>query len=258
MWGLRYGPSPALVAADVQVSVARQSAVVAAVAAGLDPRTLNAGPLPPAAARDAWYSLILSGFNTIDDACMSYVDSLWIMERQKHRNSTILAAAGAAGAALLGAAQPTPSVAAGLVVLAQAFGFAGILNNAIFDTYLYSQNAATIKKLLRKTTAAYRQDFADKTRATLDEVVYPVASPGAAYHHMREYLALCLPPTIQAQIEVLVGGAQAIPDDMLEKINGKGAPIPPPAARSLAPSAAVRSTGTRISPVTSVVVTGTR
>jgi len=219
-WAMRYGPEPVLVAEAVQASVARQSAVVAAVAAGLDPRTQDVGLLPAPAARRAWYTLILSGFNTIDDACMTYIDGLWMMERQKTRNSTILAAAGATGAALLSAARPTPSVAAGLVVLAQAFGFAGILNNAVFDTYLYSQNAATIKKLIRKTTAGYRADLRDKTLSTSDEVIYPVASSGAAYHHMREYLALCLPPTIQAQIEVLVGGAVAVPDDVLTKFNG--------------------------------------
>jgi hypothetical protein len=37
--------------------------------------------------------------------------------------------------------------------------------------------------------------------------------PGAAYHNMREYLALCLPPTIQAQIEDLVANAKASPEN---------------------------------------------
>jgi hypothetical protein len=205
VWGMRYGPSPTLVAETVQTSVARQMAVVAAVSSDVDPATGQRIALRPVTRGD-WYAVILTGFNTIDDACMSYVDGLWVLERQKTRNSTILTAAGAAGAAIIGSAQATPSTAAALVVLAQAFGFAGILNNAIFDTYLYTQNAATIKKLVEKMTLQYRTDFAAGVSAS--EINYPIASPGAAYHHMREYLALCLPPTIQARIEDLVTGAQ--------------------------------------------------
>jgi hypothetical protein len=257
IWGMRYGPSPVLVADTVRGSVERQTAVVAAVVAGASglPRNPATGvPLPPVfpslndpdiqgdriSLRRAWYTLILTGFNVIDDACMSYIDGLWIMERQKTRNSTIIHAAGAAGAALL-SAQVTSQTAAALLVLSQAFGFAGILNDAVFNTYLYTQNAATIKKLVQRTTAAYRKDFAAKTLSG-DGVSYPLASPGAAYHHMREYLALCLPPTIQAQIEVLAGNAIAIPEDLLTQINGAPAGI-----------AASRING-KGSPVTTIVV----
>jgi hypothetical protein len=75
------------------------------------------------------------------------------------------------------------------------------------------QNAATIKKLVRKTTEAYRTDLAKKFPAPETEITYPIGSPGAAYHHTREYLALCLPPTIQAQIEDLVANAKAAPEN---------------------------------------------
>ena len=258
IFAMRYGPSPTLVADTVRDSVERQSAVVNAVLAGAYglPRNAATGvPLQFAfpsikdpdingdrmALRQAWYTMILSGFNVIDDACISYIDALWIMERQKTRNSNILHAGGAVGAALL-SAQVTPQTAAALLVLSQAFGFAGILNNEIFNTYLYTQNAATIKKLVQRTTAAYRTDFAKKTLSG-NGITYPLASPGAAYHHMREYLALCLPPTIQAQIEVLAGNAVAIPDDLLLQVNG-----PPPPIVFSAPN------GKPASPVTSIVV----
>jgi hypothetical protein len=160
--------------------------------------------------------VILMGFNTIDDACTTYIDDLWILERRKTRNSTILHAAGAAGAALITAAQTTPSTAAALVILAQSFGFAGILNNAIADSYLYSQNAANVRQLVRTTTEAYRNDLAKNFKpaaasADMVEVVYPMASVPAAYFHMREYLSLCLPPAIQGQVDALVAGANAVP-----------------------------------------------
>jgi hypothetical protein len=159
--------------------------------------------------REEWYTVTLTGFNVVDDACMTYIDDLWILERRKARTGALLAATGAAAAGII-AANSHPS-AATLAILAQAFGLAAAFNTAITDSYLYSQNAATIKKLVRKTTEAYRTDYA--RRFPEPEVAYPLGSAGAAYHHMREYLALCLPPTIQAQIEDLVTNAKAAPDN---------------------------------------------
>jgi len=151
------------------------------------------------------------GLNVVDDACMTYIDDLWILERRKARTGTLIAATGAAAAGII-AANSHPS-AATLAILAQAFGLAAAFNTAISDSYLYTQNAATIKKLVRKTTEAYRTDFAKKFPPPENEITYPMGSPGAAYHHMREYLALCLPPTIQAQIEDLVASAKAAPEN---------------------------------------------
>lgn len=177
----------------------RQNDVVLAIARGAGyPR--QAPPL----SRYDWYQVTLTGFNFVDDACMTYIDDLWILERRKVRNGALIAATQAATAGIL-AASAHPSTAT-LVILAQAFGLASAFNTAISDSYLYTQNAATIKKLVRKTTETYRDDFTKNLPAR--ETTYPIGSPGAAYHHMREYLSLCLPPTIQAQIEELVTNAK--------------------------------------------------
>jgi hypothetical protein len=220
----RYGPAPVLADA-VRNSVVDQGAAIRLVLGGgtlvRDPATGAAVPpsivLPTYGAREQWYNVIWAGFNIIDDACMKYIDGLWKIERQKTRNSTILHAASAAGAALIGAARPTPDTAAALVILSQAFGLAGIVNNAIADSYLYSQSAANVYQLVRVTTEAYRDDLAKNFKPTTtangapDEVVYPMGSVPAAYFHMREYLSLCLPPAIQGQVDKLVTGAKSAP-----------------------------------------------
>jgi hypothetical protein len=156
-----------------------------------------------------WYSVTMVGFNVVDDACMTYVDDLWILERRKARNGALIAATGAAVAGIIAA--NSHQSATTLAILAQAFGLAAAFNTAISDSYLYTQNAATIKKLIRKTTEAYRTDYAKHIGD--QEWSYPMGSASAAYHHMREYLALCLPPTIQAQIEDLVANAKATPEN---------------------------------------------
>src|SRR5712691_4361373 len=70
----RYGPSPVLVTATVQASVAREQAVVGVVSGGVygvarDPVTgeVLLPVLPRDGDRFGWYKVILMGFNTIDD-----------------------------------------------------------------------------------------------------------------------------------------------------------------------------------------------
>jgi hypothetical protein len=199
----RYGPYPVPSAAGVVEAASRQIAVVQAIsqASGFDPFPLRGD-------RASWYNVILTGFNVVDDACTTYIDDLWILERRKSRNSTIIAATAAAVAGIISAGK-NPSAEA-LAVLAQAFGLASALNTAIADSYLYTQSASTVQKLVRKTTDAYRDDLA--SHINFSEMDFPIASPAAAYYHMREYLALCLPPSIQAQIEDLVAKAKAAPE----------------------------------------------
>lgn len=199
----RYGPNPIPTGASVGLAAQRQSEVVIALAKGA-----NFGSLPTT--REEWYKVINVGFNVVDDACMTYIDDLWILERRKARTDSLISATGAAVAGIV-AANANPS-AATLGILAQAFGLASAYNTAISDSFLYTQNAATIKKLVRKTTEAYRTDLARKVPAET-EITYPIGSPEATYHHMREYLSLCLPPTIQAQIEDLVANAKATPEN---------------------------------------------
>jgi hypothetical protein len=203
----KYGPPPVPTGPAVEAAAQRQAEVVLAMAR----RAGYAQTPPPFGDRLGWYTVTMTGFNVVDDACTSYIDDLWILERRKARTGTLIAATGAAAAGII-AANANPS-AITLAILAQAFGLASAFNTAISDSYLYTQNAATIKKLVRKTTEAYRTDLAKKLPPPETEVTYPIGSPGAAYHHMREYLALCLPPTIQAQIEDLVANAKAAPEN---------------------------------------------
>jgi hypothetical protein len=228
IFAMRYGPSPVL-AETVRTSAIDQAAVIQMVLAG--PTALQSGgPLPPPRVlpaykdREGWFNVIWAGFNSIDQSCDLYITDLWKLERIKSRNSTILHAAGAAGAALL-SAQVTPQTAAALLIMSQAFGFAGVLNNAIADSYLYSQSAGNIRALVRVTTQAYRDDlvknFTPENKSVPPEVAYPMGSVPAAYFHMREYLSLCLPPAIQGQVDKLVAGAQAAPAGSAEEKTAK-------------------------------------
>jgi hypothetical protein len=228
IFAMRYGPSPIL-AQTVRDSAIDQAAVIQMVL--VPPAVLEAGgPLPtprvlPAYGdREGWFNVILAGFNNIDQSCDLYITDLWKLERIKTRNSTILHAAGAATAAIL-SAQVTPQTAAALLIISQAFGLAGVLNNSIADSYLYSQSSGNVLKLVTVTRNAYRDDlvknFIPENKSVPPEVAYPMGSIPAAYYHMREYLSLCLPPAIQGQVDKLVAGAQAAPTGSAEEKKAK-------------------------------------
>src|SRR5690242_3981218 len=138
----KYGPSPVPTGPAVESAARRQVDVVYAITRGAG----YSQALPAFGDRQGWYTVIMTGFNVVDDACMTYIDDLWILERRKARTGTLIAATGAAVAGIISAnAHPSATT---LAILAQAFGLAAAFNTAIADSYLYTQNAATIKKLV--------------------------------------------------------------------------------------------------------------
>jgi hypothetical protein len=75
------------------------------------------------------------------------------------------------------------------------------MTGAIGDSYLFAQNPASLGQIVKKTQAAYRNQLAKN--------VVSINSHAAVYYHTREYLSLCLPPTIEAQVQDLVAKAKA-------------------------------------------------
>jgi hypothetical protein len=219
----RWGPSPVLAAAASADAAGRQVAVVNAMiaASGLVPVTTDPATgqvrVPQFKSTDTygWYTAITGGFNVIDDACQTYLDDLWKLDRERTAATGIIAATGAAVAAVVNPGGT--GTATTLVVLAQAFGLAGTLTTNVANTYLYAKDPATVKGLVDKLMDAYRQDFHDKVfgnaankiAAPTDANQYPINSYPAAYYRMREYLSLCLPPTIDAQVQTLLSNANA-------------------------------------------------
>jgi hypothetical protein len=232
----RWGPPPVLSPGPTSDAARRQAAVVnqmidlsGALPIGHDRPTTQ----------DEWYTVISGGFNVIDDACQTYLDDLWKLDRERTTLTGVISATGAAVAAVVnpgGAGTATT-----LVVLAQAFGLAGTLTTNVANTYLYAKDPATVKGLVDKMMHAYRQDFSDKVYGNksttpaldpLEEKYYSIQSYPAAYYRMREYLSLCLPPTIDAQVQILLAGSPATPN----------AP-PPPAPKKDAKKKAPGTTG---------------
>ena len=215
LWADRYGPDPTL--GNKAYSVVREETIDAVVrenqvvttflrANGYAAEGTSGKDFVLPGTRTEWYNVILTGFNTVDDACQVYISDLWKFERQKNRIKDVINASGAATAAIIGA-NSHPS-ATTLTQLAQAVGLGSMLTGTIGDSYLFAQDPATIGKIVKKLQAAYRNDLANNRNSA----AYPIDSYAAVYYHTREYLALCLPPTIQAQIQDLLAKASAVPE----------------------------------------------
>jgi hypothetical protein len=214
-WADRYGPDPVLhQVATAETAIRENDVVTALLRANGYARDNVANDLPTSNA--AWYGVIMTGFNVVDDACQTYINDLWKIDREKNRVKDVISASGAATAAIVGAnANPSAKT---LTTLAQAFGLASALTGAIGDSYLFAQDPASLGQIVKKLQVAYRNELAKN----IGPQSYPINSYAAVYYHTREYLSLCLPPTIQAQVQDLVAKAKASPDN-----------TPPPAARTL-------------------------
>ena len=233
-WSDRYGPPPVPTSADVAQAATRELQIVAALAyaSGLP---VKDGSQTFPTQRAGWYGMILTGFNTVDDACATYINDLWKLDRQRGRVKDTLTATGSAVAAIIGA-NSHPSTAT-LTILAQAFGLGTALTNALADSYLYAQTPSTVRTVVKKSKDAYRNDLA----TNFANSSYPVESTAAVYYHIREYLSLCLPPTIQSQIDDLVANAKATPEgsSASQKIEAaKQGSAQPPTPGSTRPKAA--------------------
>lgn len=194
LWEDRYGPSPVFNAAEVEKATNQQMEVLRAFAAG-------AGlPWPPPAAPSSgyWYQVTLAGFNYVDDACTRYMEDLFGWERKKNRTKDILSLAAASTAAILGA---TNAGKHSLIIVAEAFGFATGATTILADSYLFKLHPSTIQSIALKLQEAYRNASADKARA--------IDSPAVAYQHVRGYLTLCLPVTLEQKIDEYLAATSA-------------------------------------------------
>lgn len=186
---LRKGPSPILEASAVQTASGNQIAIINALAndAGLNVNgTVD------------YYRVAEAGFNYVDDQCRAYFDEMFFIDRGRTQIKSGLASASATTAAILGL---TNASSVTLSIVATAFGFASNASDIVTGTYLYTLPPATTQGLVTKLQIAYR-DAAAKIHSDIN-------SPTSAYHHIQNYLALCLPPRIEAEVEKTVGAASA-------------------------------------------------
>jgi hypothetical protein len=221
----RWGPEPAISASYVDAAAQNQALVLSYLAQNVDATSQGGARTPPTAA-DYWYEVAQWGFNVGRQDCEIYLDNLFRMSREKARNDNVLAAAATAAAAII---TGTTHAQKPLSIVAAAFGLSVALNDAIFQSYLFTQAPG----LVAKKVSDLQEDF--RSKITKDKV----NSASSAYNAIQSYYHICLPHAIEGV--------------MLQKIADSNPVVPgatpqlaaaPPARRLLrapAPSSAIRT-----------------
>ena len=189
----RYGPPPVIAAADVQASTANQLQILKNLADA-------AGVNPPSVSPD-WFAVMEAGFNYVDEKCDVYITDLFKGTREKDKIKGLATLADKTSGAILfasGAAKVT------MAVVAQSFGFAEGATDLIAGSYLYQIGPDAIQNIVNETRKAYRLSAYAKRRS----IMYPTL----AYHHVQKYLEICLPQTIEANVNDALKKAKGVAD----------------------------------------------
>jgi hypothetical protein len=180
------GPSPVIDADAVEQSSGRIDRVMTALA-----RDAGGGSM---------YDVTEAGFNYVDDRCIEYFSELFYLNRRREAAKSGFGAFNQTTNAILTA---TGASSLSMGIVAQAFGLAQNLTDIVAGTYLYQLPPATTLSFVKKLQGAYR-DAAFAKRGQ-------VQTQATAYHLIQDYLSLCLPPVIEAELVKHVADAAASP-----------------------------------------------
>ncbi len=150
----------------------------------------------------AWAVFVQAGMNDIDRRCDAYLT--WLDNKRRWIgpiHQQILDSQGAT-IAILTATMADPTKALGIV--AAAFGFASHSFTNFNNRFLFEVEKSTVQSVVLTRQQRYREDL---------PVI--IDNRPAAIYALRQYLRLCMPMTIETQINTTVklferGGAQAL------------------------------------------------
>lgn len=183
-----------------------------------------------------WQLFVQAGMNDIDQRCDAYLLWLDYIRRAKEPWLTELAQASTATTVILDRA----GVGAGpIAIVAAAFGFAIQTFTNVTSRLILEVNHSAVQSVVLGAQKQFREDLLGSTDKKIPPVV--IASKPAAIYALRSYLRLCMPVTIEAEINNTVvtfarGGPAGLADQeplvsgrnvSVTTITNVNAPIPP-------------------------------
>lgn len=207
----RWGPNPAMQAATF-IPVAQNQATVINYLGRTAGFLAEDGTPLRTMTPDAWSEIAQLGFNVGRQDCEIYMDTLFRMNREKGRNDNILAASATAAAAIV---TGTTTAQKPLSILAAIFGLSIALNDAIFQSYLFTQAPGLVSKKV--------SDLQEVFRNSIVTGQVQINSPSSAYYAIQSYYRLCLPHSIEGVLLQAIADSTPVP------------PPTPPSADAVAP-----------------------
>jgi hypothetical protein len=194
----RWGPDPAMPASHIDPVLDNQITVLGYVEcrAGLgmtvpttDPACINTAPFIPSplvTRADHYAEVAQWGYNIGRQDCEVYMNVLFKLNREKGRNHSIIAQMAASGAAIVSATASSPATT--LSILAAVFGLVTVVNDAYFETYLFSSVPGLVSKKVHDLQVSY---------VTTQTTQSPPRTPAQAYAAIQGYYQICLPDAIE-------------------------------------------------------------
>jgi len=191
-WDKRYGPDPAMPVQEVRHSVDHQEAIMESLYRLTNCENRDVTPA-------CSYQVAVAGFNFIDEQCDAYLRELFIIDKERDRAKSFIGGADKLTNAVL-AVSPASKVT--MAIVAQAFGLTSSYLDVATDSYLYQANSGSILHVVSELQKAYRnQSFAGRGM---------LVSVPDIYGQIRGYLKLCMPPTIESEIEKVIAKTTAV------------------------------------------------
>ncbi len=184
----RWGPDPAISATDFNDILKNQVQILGYIAQDAGIGTRDADGVPLLNAQD-WFAVAEWGFNVGRQDCEVYLDNLFRMSREKQRNDSLLAALSTAGIAVLTATTKSQKA---ISILGAAFGMAIGINDAVLQSYLFTEAPGLVANKVKGLQDAY-QDSIEKTKATVNNAE-------TAYNVIQNYYRICLPHAIEGAL----------------------------------------------------------
>lgn len=190
-WDYRNGPNPEMpYAKRVEPHLSNQARIMNAF---LDSAVKGGAPTP---GKGIWYYAAVEGFNFVDAECDQYMGELYALDHARDRFKSAVDSTGLLVNAIM-ATDPSSKVA--MAIVTQAFGLTSKYVDTFANSYLYSGHSSTVHHVVEAMQAEYRRNVIPSNITTSPE----------AYHSIRGYLELCLPPIIEAKIDSALQASKA-------------------------------------------------
>ncbi|MCP4718633.1 MAG: hypothetical protein GY860_04170 [Desulfobacteraceae bacterium] len=148
----------------------------------------------PSSAED-WQRFIRAGISYADDKCEVYMGSIFDLNRARNATTNQITLLGAATAGVLAAAEVAAKEVA---ITAIAFGLAGSSVDNLTNSFLYDLEPSGVRSLVEGLQTLY-----------VSEMNAEVNDRTVAFDYIRGYACICVPASIEAEINNAVKTAKA-------------------------------------------------
>ena len=184
------GQSAEFTSAALVTSTTNQDTILAALQtrAGLAASQLQQSDA--AGTATDWDKIIDAGMEYADERCETYMAALFRINRDKKTIGSEIGLVGTATAGIMAAAKST---AREIALAAIAFGLSASTVDNLSGNLLYDLDPSSVRALVRANQAVYR-----------DKLGKGYGTRSAAFRAIRNYVVLCVPANIEAEVNLAV------------------------------------------------------